>query len=76
MQYSDQTDHDNKLNYRQQSDLDMSRNEQEMQVILRGNFFAQVIFVPLWASMEWGKSYNFTRPMICVLCKDSPLTEN
>ena len=36
MQYSDQTDHDNKLNYRQQSNLDMSRNEQEMQVILRG----------------------------------------
>ena len=39
MQYSDQTDHDNKLNYRQQSDLDMSRNEQEMQVILIGIFF-------------------------------------
>ena len=53
MQYSEQsqTDHDNKLNYRQQSDLDMSRNEQEMQVILRGIFFTQVIFVPLWASM-------------------------
>ena len=39
MQYSDQTDNDNKLKYRQQSDLDMSRNEQEMQVILIGNFF-------------------------------------
>ena len=56
MQYSDQTDHDNKLNYRQQSDLDMSRNEQELQVILRGNFLTQVIFVPLWASKARGKS--------------------
>ena len=43
MQYSDQTDHDNKLNYRQQSDLDMSRNEQEMQVILG------VIFLLKWS---------------------------
>ena len=51
MQYSDQTDNDNKLKYRQQSFLDMSRNEQEMQVILIGNVFTQVIFVPLWASM-------------------------